>query len=128
MIAYRANDTKSFEIARKYKKKVLRKGGVYKGGLELENQEYEVVESEDCIESRHKFAGTMIKVVQRIGESPKITCEPYNKNKESLLTQEFPRLFLLRVMFPPIINLVCKLLHILDCMINHLQKVHFLTR
>ena len=75
------------EIARKYKKKVLRKGGVYKGGLELENQEYEVVESEDCLESRHKFAGTMIKVVQRIGESPKITCEPYNKNKESLLTQ-----------------------------------------
>ena len=66
----------------------LKKSGVYRGGLELEEQQ-PILSDRDV--SKHKFAGTIVTITKRALE---IKCEPLNKNRESITAtgkQKFPR-------------------------------------
>ena len=62
MIAYSHDDPGSYRLALNYKRTILRDGGVYKGGLILEEQEH--LKTEYKV-SHHKFAGTIITVDQQ---------------------------------------------------------------
>src|ERR1051325_4227774 len=80
-IAYDGNSPNSEERALAIKKQVLEKDCAYKGGLELEEQQYDQI---DNVTTRHKFAGTNIYVHQPTNDNIYIFCAPLNKNREAI--------------------------------------------
>lgn len=79
----------SFQLALIFLDNILKND--YTGGLELEQQPYQDLGNGVTL---HKFAGTVISVIQSEGAPPSFTCQPLNKNLESLAAkgnQVFPR-------------------------------------
>ena len=71
------------------KKKLLKQGTVYTGGLELEEQDYITVSENHTV---HKFAGTVIQCF--LGNKLRFSVQIFNKNKESIANnnkQKYPR-------------------------------------
>jgi hypothetical protein len=86
--------------AESWAKHITSKEGVYKGGLVLEEQEFETLEPNV---TRHKFAGTVITVNQN-GVGIKFECKPLNKNESSLLDkgiQTYPKYISSDSLVPP---------------------------
>ena len=87
-VAYNRNNTKSYNEALTIKNKILTTNGVYKGGLELEEQKHGKITDHYTV---HKFAGAIIHC--KFENEISITTQLLNKNSESLRTnyQKFPR-------------------------------------
>jgi hypothetical protein len=90
-LAYDKRNSQSLISAEAIRREFLQLERVYKGGLELEEQQ-------PLTESRNlrlfKFAGTKVLVDTR--KAVKLHCEPFLKNETSLLlngSQSFPRFF-----------------------------------
>ena len=99
-VAYKNSDLISKTQAFKLKKTILDFNSTYKGGLELEEQEFTIINN---YTSEHNFAGTTITVTQNPQQSFSIACRPLNKNIESVLSlkvQAFPRFIPAKSMVP----------------------------
>lgn len=76
-ITYDVNDEKSFHEAVEMKDHILKTNGVYKGGLEMEEQTVRQVSKRDGNYHVHTFAGTEIWIRDK---DIKAHCKTYNKN------------------------------------------------
>lgn len=79
--AYKVSDKRSKTQAIRMKKKVLKTDGVYKGGLELEEQKVEMRQKGNDTYAIHQFAGLEIHIRTR---DQVYYCRTLNKNRESI--------------------------------------------
>jgi hypothetical protein len=82
-IAIDRKDKKTKERAYAIKRKILEKNGVYKGGLELEEEEVRHIRQKGRMSYIHEFSGTKIKVTEL---QPTATCRTLNKNYKMIKT------------------------------------------
>ena len=76
-VATNAKDERTKQKAKSIKRHILRKDGVYKGGLELEEEKVNKVWIHKEQYYLHEFAGTKIKIRKK---KPEATCTTLNKN------------------------------------------------
>ena len=93
LLAYDKTSPESFKEANTWKQTFLRNNGVYKGGLELEEQK-ELLKQEKKV--CYEFAGTVVTIENNHNTRNNllIYCKTWNKNELSLLTegkQKLPR-------------------------------------
>ena len=80
-IAIEQGNRKTLRRAKSIKKKFLKQNGVYKGGLELEEEKVRTTHERGTKFYHHEFAGVHITVRSR---RPAMTCTTLNKNRESV--------------------------------------------
>jgi len=93
-IATKKNHKNSMIQAQKIKKKILKRNGVYFGGLELEEEKVKKVWQEGQKYFIHEFAGTEITIR---AQDPIMSCTTLNKNKTSILKHKTQTI----VRYPP---------------------------
>lgn len=80
-VATERGNRKSLRAAKSIKRKFLKQNGVYKGGLELEEEPIKTTYTRGIKTHHHEFAGVHISVQSR---DPAMTCTTLNKNRESI--------------------------------------------
>ena len=113
MVSYEMEDRVSREEAERVRDLILRKGGVYKGGLELVPQEPVYQQDKKII---FKFAGTEVCIFKE--GKIKFQCRPLLKNLQGLQNNG-------RLDFPRFVEItsICPTTHKISCLVGTLYRL-----